>query len=112
MPENTADIIGTTGSSFTITLDSAKIVGARLVVDGKDDVDLTISGSKREVTVNSLPSGDSKVALDLFWKPDEDDATIDLGKVISGSANAPSPKQTIDAGETPGFVLLFGKGSK
>lgn len=109
MSEDTADIVGTVGSNFTVKIDSATIVTAFLMVDGKPDLALDIAGSKREVTVPSLPAGDSTVRLDLFWAPADPDATIDVGTVTSGTVNVILPKQTIDAGQTPGFAELFGK---
>lgn len=109
MSEDTADIVGTIESDFTVTIDSATIVTAFLMVKGKPDLPLEIKGNKREVTVPDLPAGDSTVRLDLFWAPGDKDATIDVGTVISGMAEAIPPKQTIDRGQSPGFALLFGK---
>ena len=42
----------------------------------------------------------------LVWAPGDDDAIID---VESGSVTPADPRHTIDAGETPGFVELFGE---
>jgi len=111
MPENTADIVGTTKSQFTFTISAATIVKATLIVPNQADLDLTVGGSNREVTISTpgLPAGDSVVSLALVWAPGEDDAIIDVGTVTTGTANAANPKHTIDVGDTPGFVELFGK---
>ena len=80
MPENTADIVGTTGANFTFTISTATIVKAILIVQNQPDVSLTVGASKREVVVPSLPAGDSTVSLALVWAPgDNADATIDVG---------------------------------
>lgn len=109
MSEETADIVGTTGSNFTFTIDSGAILAAFLEVPNQPKVELTVAGNEREVTVPSLPAGDSSVRLDLVWAPQDPDATIDVGKVTSGTVKAAIPKHTIDAGDVPGFVQLFGK---
>ena len=107
MPEATADIVGTTKANFTFTLNSGTIDSAILEVDGQPDTPLTFTGN--EVTVPGLPAGDSTVSLGLEWNPGDNDATIHVGKVFSGSAQDAVPPHTIDAGDTPGFVELFGK---
>jgi hypothetical protein len=115
MPKDTADIFGATGTNFTLTLDAAEIVegGAKLIVTGQPEpLDLKVSGNGREVTVLSLPAGDSVVSLALIWSPGEDkDATIDVGTVTpgTGTVEAANPRHTIDVGETPGEVELFGE---
>jgi hypothetical protein len=109
MPEDTADIVGTTGANFTLTIDATTITSAFLLVTGQADTPLTIAPNGREVTVPSLPAGDSIVRLDLFWVPGDPDATIDVGTVTSGEAEAAESKGRIDAGETPGFPALFGR---
>jgi hypothetical protein len=109
MSEDTADIVGTIDANFTVKIDSATIVTAFLMVKGQPNLPLAILGNKREVTVPDLPAGDSTVRLDLFWAPGDPDATIDVGTVNSGVAQAIPPKQTIDRGQSPGFALLFGK---
>jgi hypothetical protein len=105
---STADIVGTTGASFTFTIDSATIVKANLIVGTAPAVELMVAASGREVTVPSLPAGDSVASLALIWAPGDADATIDVGTVTSGSVTAANPKHTIDLGDTPGFVELFG----
>lgn len=109
MPKDTADIVGTTGANFSITIDAATILSAFLEVTGQPNVALTVGGTQRDVTVTSLPAGDSVVRLDLVWAPGDPDATIDVGTVTSGTVNAANPKGRIDAGDTPGFVELFGE---
>lgn len=102
------DITGTTGANFTIALSAATIMGAFLEVGHQPKVPLTISGDGRQVTVSSLPNGDSIVRVDLVWAPGEDDAIIDVGTVTSGTVKAADPKHTLDAGITPGFIELKG----
>ncbi len=109
MSEATADIVGTTGANFTFTIDAAII--AKAYMSGQPDVPLDVSGNKREVTIPSLAASDSLVVLALIWAPEEPDATIDVGTVISGKVTAADPKNTIDSGNNPGYVKLFGKGT-
>jgi hypothetical protein len=109
MSEARADIVGTTGSNFTIVIDAANILSAYLEVTNQPIVSLSIGGSDREVTVPNLPAGDSLVRLDLVWAPGDPDATIDVGTVFSGDAKAAVSKGTIHDGDTPGYVELFGK---
>jgi hypothetical protein len=109
MSQATADIVGTTGASFTVTIDAATILSAYLEVPNQAIVALQIGGNDREATVQALPVGDSVVRLDLAWAPGDSNATIDVGTVTKGSAAAANPKQTIDDGETPGYVELFGQ---
>ena len=109
MSEATADIVGSTGAKFAITVTSGTVTTAFLKVAGTADVPLTVGPGGRDVTVPSLPSGDSKVRMDIVWAPGDVDAVIDVGNVSSGSAAPANPKGTLDAGKTPGFVDLFGK---
>jgi hypothetical protein len=109
MSQATADIVGTKAANFTFTIDAATIVKAKLIVKNQPDVDLTVGGDDREVTVPNLPAGDSVVSLALIWAPADPDATIDVGTVTTGTVTAATPKHTIDAGDTPGFVELFGR---
>ena len=108
MSQATADISGTTGANFTFTISSGTVTTASLKVDGKPDTSLTISASGREMTVPSLPAGQSWVRLDIVWAPADPDAVIDVGSVTSGTVSAAAPKHSLDAGDTPGFVELFG----
>src|SRR5258706_15274378 len=112
MSRETADIFGATGAKFTITIDVAKIVstGAKLIVPNQPDQDLKVSGNGQEVTVPTLPGGDSVVSLALIWPPGANtDATIDVGTVTpgTGTVQVANPKHTIDLAETPGEVELF-----
>lgn len=112
MSEGTADLVGTTASDFTFTIDAASIPqgGATLIVTGQPDQNLPVAASGREVSVPSLPQGDSTVSLALIWPPgDTQDATIDVGTVTTGAVTAATPKHSIDCGDTPGYVELFGK---
>jgi hypothetical protein len=113
MSKETADIFGKKGASFTITLDAASISedGAILVVDNQPDQNLTVNPNGHEVAVPSLPAGDSVVSLALTWAPGETrDATIDVGKSTPiGAVQAATPKHTIDLGDAPGEVELFGE---
>ena len=109
MSQATADIVGTIGTNFSLTIDSGTILSAYLEVPNQPIVALTISGNDRGVAVPSLPAGDSWVRLDLAWAPGDDNATIDVGTVTAGAVTAANPKHTIDDGQTPGYVELFGK---
>jgi hypothetical protein len=109
MSQTTADIIGTKGASFTFTIDAATIIKAKLIAPGQPDNDLTVGGNDREVAVPDLPAGDSVVSLGLVWAPGDADATINVGVVKKGAAAAANPKHTIDVGDNPGYVSLFGR---
>jgi hypothetical protein len=99
----TADIVGNAGTALTLTLDSGSIVNAFLKVAGQADAPLTVSGNL-SVSVPKLPSGESIVHLDILWEPGDKDAVIGVN-----GADAADPAHTIDAGDTPGFVELFGR---
>jgi hypothetical protein len=109
MSEATADIVGTTEANFAFTVSSGTVTTAFLQVTGKPDVPLAIGGTGREMTVPRLPAAQSWVRLDIIWGPGDPDAVIDVGSITSGTVNAANPKHTLDAGNTPGFVELFGK---
>ena len=83
MSERAVDIAGSTGAEFTFTLSAGKIISAVLKPPGTQ---LRIGTNHSEVTVPSLPHGDSKVMLNLSWQPDESDAIVDLGAIIHGRA--------------------------
>lgn len=112
MSFQSADIRGKTGANFTFTISSGTIVqkGAHLQVPGQADQELTVNANGSEVTVPSLPEGDSGVRLDIVWAPDDPDALVDVGKVISGSVASAPAKGILTAGDTPGLVRLFGNG--
>lgn len=102
-----SDIHGKAGGAFQFNISAASIVRASLQVKGQPDVPLTVRGDEnRVVEVPSLPAGKSVVQVDLVWAPGDDDAIID---VESGPVTPADPRHTIDAGETPGFVELFGE---
>jgi hypothetical protein len=107
MSKAKADIVGTTGANFTFTIDSGKIVLAFMADNALPP--LTVGGNDREVTIPKLAAGDSLVVLAMIWRPDEPDATIDVGSIVSGKVSAASPKHTIDSGKNPGYVKLFGE---
>lgn len=109
MSQATADIVGTGNANFTITIDSGTILSAYLELAGQPVIALAISANEREVTIASLPAGESWVRLDIVWAPGDSNATIDVGTVTSGSASATNPKHTLDDGNTPGYIELFGK---
>ena len=109
MSQATADIVGSIGANFTIKIDAATVLSAYLEVTNQPNVSLAIGGNDREVTVPNLPAGQSWVRLDLVWAPGDPNATIDVGNVSTGTVVAASPKHTLDDGETPGYVELFGK---
>jgi hypothetical protein len=104
-----ADIVGTTGSNFTVTIDAGTIMSAYLEVSNQPVVSLAISPDDLEVTVPSLPAGQSWVRLDIVWAPGDPDADIGVGTVTSGTATPATPKHTLDAGNTPGYVELLGQ---
>jgi hypothetical protein len=102
-----SDIHGKAEVAFKFNISAASIARATLQVKGQPDAPLTVTGDdKRVVEVPSLPAGKSFVELDLVWAPGDDDAIID---VESGRVTPADPRHTIDAGETPGFVELFGE---
>lgn len=110
MSQATADIFGPTHANFTFTISSGTPTGAFLRVPGKPEVQLTVNSAAREIAVPDLPSGDSQVRLDIVWASGDPDAVIDVGQDPSGTVHTPTPKHTLDSGETPAFVKLFGIG--
>lgn len=120
MSEQTADIVVTTNTqSFILTIDVATISqkpgGAKLIASGQPDRTLTVQSDGSEVVVDQpIPAGDFEVSLALTWPPqDSRDATVDLKpksvKPAAAVVTVAIPKPTIDSGDTPGFVELFGK---
>jgi hypothetical protein len=103
-----ADITGSIGAKFTCTIDSATIVSAYLEVPNQPILSLAIGTNDREVTIPSLPAGQSWVRLDLVWAPGDSDATIDLGTVTKGTVNTALAKGIITDGDTPGYVEMWG----
>jgi hypothetical protein len=108
MSKATADIVGTTGASFTCTIDAGTILSAYLEVPNTPIVSLEIADDEREVTLINLPKGQSWIRLDIVWAPGDGDADIAVGTVTSGNATAATPAHTLDAGNTPGYIELFG----
>lgn len=117
MSEQTADIVGTTGSEFKITLSpdnpvgtTGKIKKATLQVAGQPDRDVAFSD--HEITLqepNTLAKGDSLLVLSILWGPGDSDSNIEVGAVISGSVQAANPLHYIQVDDIPGYVQLFGK---
>lgn len=103
-----ADITGTIGAKFTLTISAATIAQAVLQVPGQADQTLTVDGTGRGVAVPNLPAGQSEVRLALIWAPGDSDAIIDVGTVTSGTVNPAPIRGTIPLGSTPGFVDLLG----
>lgn len=110
MSQATADIFGPTHANFTFTISSGTPTGAFLRVRGNPEVPLTVDSDAREISVPDLPTADSQVRLDIVWGDADPDAVIDVGKDPSGTVHTPDPKHTLDSGETPAFVKLFGIG--
>ncbi len=108
MSEDRADVVGTTGSIFTLTISSGEIESATLE-DGKTSQDLVVSDDGHSVTVPGLPSGDSFVSMAMIWSVGDTDAIVDVGTVTKGEAHAADPKPIIDLDDNPGTVDLFGK---
>ncbi len=108
MSQDIADIVGKAGSNFTITISAGRIVSAYLEVINQSNVPLAIDGSMLAVTVPNLPAGDSKVRLDLGWKPGDPNATVSVTPVVPGAVAAAHPNLRLDDGDTPGFFDLFG----
>jgi hypothetical protein len=104
----TADIHGNTGDTFSILIDSGLVQSAYLEVDNAPLVSLTIDATERQITVPSLPSGTSYVRLDIVWAPGDGDASIDVAAGAPASASAANPKHNLQAGNTPGYVELYG----
>jgi len=109
MSLETSNIYGTIGANFTFTLSAGTIILAQLHVTNQPVITLAVGGNNREVTIPSLPSGDSLVELALTWLPGEPNAFVDIGTVTTGTATAPDPKARINDGSTFGAVKLFGK---
>jgi len=117
MPKNTADIVGSIGSQFKVTIspeDPAGTTGlikkATLKKTGQPDKELSFSD--HDVTLaapDSLAAGDSLIVVSILWGPEDQDAIIDVGRVISGSADPADPKHFIEVDDVPGFIQLFGE---
>ena len=108
MSEDRADVVGTTGSDFTLTVSSGTINSATLE-DGQTSRQLAVTGNGHAVRVTNLPSGDSFISMAMIWSPGDTDATVDVAP--GGDAHAADPKPIIDLGDNPGTVDLFGTGA-
>jgi hypothetical protein len=105
----TSDIHGKTGDTFSILIDSGLVQSAYLEVDNQPIVSLVIdTTTERQITVPSLPSGTSYVRLDIVWAPDNEDASIDVAPGAPATVGAANPKHTLQAGNTPGYVEIYG----
>lgn len=102
-----ANFSGTKAAKFTFTISSGTIVNAFLEVPSQPKAKLPVSDGQ-EVTVTSLPAGSSGVRLDLVWAPDDPDAVVDLGTVLSGTVTRQPADPILIAGDTPGLVTLSG----
>jgi hypothetical protein len=102
------DVHGKTGDSFVIVINYGLVQSAYLEVDNQPLVSLAIDTTERQIAVSSLPAGTSYVRLDINWAPGDGDATIDVAAGAPATVAAANPKHTLDAGNTPGYVELFG----
>jgi len=105
----TADIHGSTGANFTVTISAGTILSAYLEVANQPVLALTIGKSLQEVTVTSLPAGHSLLRLDLVWSPGEKNAIVSVGTVTIGMVKNAAAQSTLTAGDTPGYVELWGE---
>jgi hypothetical protein len=75
MPQDTATIVGTTGSKLTLTISSGTIENtAWHPTAPAGAADPIFDG--QVVIVPNLPSGDSIVRIDLSWAPGDGDAEV------------------------------------
>jgi hypothetical protein len=107
------DITGSIKATFVATINSGKILKAALHVPGtaaSTDTDLVFTD--QTVTVDpkgGLPAGQSEIQLAIAFDPGDPNATIGLGKVMSGNAKASVPPGTIDNdGHGFGVITLVG----
>jgi hypothetical protein len=106
MPQDTAAVVGPSGSTINIAISSGTIVNVAWSSPPLADVPApTFSGEV--ITVPKLPNGDSSVRIDLSWAPGDGDAEV---RYPSGT-----PYAVVDyifrhsqAG-TVYILLLFGK---
>jgi hypothetical protein len=109
MSQATSNISGPTGASFTIIISAGRIELASLHVVNQEVKTLEVGASFQQVTVPSLPNGDSLVQLVMqLWRPGEPNAIVDVGPGTPATVTAPDPKARIDDGSMFGFVKLFG----
>lgn len=132
--QETADIVGKTGSTFEILLgksnpgnSSFSFEEAYLELGSAGGTKLSMGVQGNKILVMNLPAGESWVRVDLNWDrnyqgirmlnaitnqygepPCDVDVAIEVGKVFEGSATAAIATHTIDCGDTPGYIELFG----
>lgn len=109
MSAETADIVGSTGAQFTLTVSAGTVKHAKLEASPQPDVSLKVVGNVITIEGNGLPAGDSQVEMQIDWAPTDTGATIDVGTVTKGTATAADPKPTIESSSPIAFVELFGE---
>jgi hypothetical protein len=110
MPLADSDFNGPTGDTFTLAISAGRIYRASLhIINQSGDTTLAVSAGNQQVTVASLPNGDSLIQLVMQpWDPGEPNATVSLVLGSSGKMVATSGNPTIYDGNTFGMVNLFG----
>lgn len=105
----TSDFNGPTGANFTLAISAGRIFLAQLNITNQNVTTLDLSGGNQQVTVPSLPAGDSVILLIMQpWFPGEPNATISLAQGSPASVSATGPNPRIDDGSKFGSVNLFG----
>jgi hypothetical protein len=109
MPLADSDFNGPTGDTFTLAISAGRIFRASLHIVNQNDTTLAVSGGDQQVTVPSLPAGDSLIQLIMKpWFPGEPNATVSFVPGSSGHMAATGPNPRIDDGSMFGSVNLFG----
>jgi len=108
-----ANIAGSIGSKFVVTIDSGTILQATLHLPGSGTADTPLPYTDQSVTVNiptGLPAGPSLIRLAIDFAPGEANAHIGVGAVSSGSATASKPPGVIydDGLHSFAVITLFG----
>lgn len=108
-----ADITGSKGAQFLVTLDSGTILQATLHIPGAGTADVPLPFTDQSVTLNvaaGLPAGVSKIFLIIDFAPGDPSANIGVGTVSSGNAAASVPPGIIidDGLHSFGVITLFG----
>ena len=75
MAQDTATVVGPTGSKVTVAISSGTIVNVAWCPPAPNAVKVPTFGGQ-VITVPSLPAGDSSVRVDLSWAPGDDDAEV------------------------------------
>jgi len=104
MPQATADIVASTGSTFTFTTSSGTVTGA--IFQGTSTG--TASVVNNIVSVANLPAGDSTLLLTIIWAPGELDAVIQVTSSAHPLDYVTSAAVLTD-GVTTGIIEFFGK---